>query len=474
MPLRPVTNRPARAASQPILIALGAALLIALLGSFGGGPRMALGADPTESASPTATPTVTPTPTAPPPPGATVLGSTVKFYGRGYGHGVGMSQHGARGRALAGQGSTTILAHYYRGATLGTIPTTARIRVRVLYGWQARPTAPLLVYGRRTAWSIDGIGKTFPVDAALRLIPLTTATANGPRTTWRLRVTAPDGTVLHDAAKPAGVALRGAASGTRFQLWSKPGSYDQYRGVLRIRASSTGPTVTVVNELRLETYLRGVVPAEMPSTWPAAALEAQAIAARSYAARRLRPGVSYYDVVDTSSSQVYRGALGERETTNAIIAATAGVVLTSGSTVANTLFHSTGGGATESNQNVFTSSTGAKVAGAVSYLRGSSDRAADGSAYDRAAPYATWETKAYTREQLSAWFAADPRTAVGTLSAIDLRDRGVSGRLISVTLMGSSGTIKVSGEVFRSVFNAGRPSADPMLRSTLLATAPIP
>ena len=472
MPLHLADHRSARRASQPILIALGAALLIALASSFAGGPRAALGADPTEGPSPTATPT--PTSTTPPPPGTSVLGSTVRFYGRGYGHGVGLSQYGARGRALAGQDSTAILAHYYRGAVLGTMPTATRIRVRVLFDWRARPTVPLLVYGRRTAWSVDGIAAVFPVDAALRLIPTTTATTGGPRTTWRLRVTAFDGTVLHDAAKPASVALRGAASGTRFQLWSKPGTYDQYRGILRIRASSGDPDVTVVNELKLETYLRGVVPAEMPSTWPAAALRAQAIAARSYAARRLRPGVSYYDVVDTSSSQVYRGALGERTTTNAIIAATAGVVLRSGSTIANTLFHSTGGGATESNQNVYTSSSGAKVAGAVSYLRGSQDRAPDGSAYDKAAPYATWATKTYTRDQLSAWMADDPRTDVGTLSAIDLRDRGVSGRLISVTLIGSTGSKRVSGEVFRSVFNAGRPSADPMLRSTLFATAPIP
>ena len=112
------------------------------------------------------------------------------------------------------------------------------------------------------------------------------------------------------ATRPSGFVLRRENSGTRFQLWSKNGLNDQYRGILRIRASSSDPTVTVVNELNLETYLRGVVPAEMPSTWPTAALKAQAIAARSYAARRLRPGVSYYDVVDTSSSQVYRGVLG--------------------------------------------------------------------------------------------------------------------------------------------------------------------
>jgi stage II sporulation protein D len=217
-----------------------------------------------------------------------------------------------------------------------------------------------------------------------------------------------------------------------------------------------------------------VVGVEMSSAWPTAALEAQAIASRSYAARRLRPGVSYYDVPDDSSSQVYHGALGEHATTNVIVKATAGEVLKSGSSIANTLYHSAGGGATENNENVYVSSTGAKVAGAVSYLRGSMDRDANGRAYDAASPHATWATATYTRAQLSAWFAADSRTNVGTLKAIDLRNRGVSGRLISVTLIGSSGSRKVSGDVFRSVFNAGRPSTDPMLRSTLFATAPIP
>ena len=102
------------------------------------------------------------------------------------------------------------------------------------------------------------------------------------------------------------------------------------------------------------------------------------------------------------------------------------------------------------------------------------DRDALGRSYDSAAPYATWATRTYTRDQLTAWFAADPRTNVGTLTAIDLRNRGVSGRLISVTLIGSAGTKRVSGVVFESVFNARRPSGDPMLRSTLFATAPIP
>ena len=385
-----------------------------------------------------------------------------------------MSQYGARGRALAGQDSTMILAHYYQGATLGSIAPSTRIRVLVLSRWRATASKPLVIYGRTAPWSIDGIAKTFPIDAKLRVTPTTTTTSSGTKTTWRIRVNAPTGPILHDGTKPATLVIRGATSRSRLQLYSKPGTYDRYRGILRIRTSSVSPTVTVVNELALDVYLRGVVPVEMPSTWPTEALKAQAIAARSYAARRLRPGVSYYDVTDDSRSQVYRGTLGEKATSNLVITSTAGVVLKSGSRIANTLFHSTGGGATEHNENVFVSSTGAKVSTPVSYLRGSADRAADGLAFDAAAPYATWRTKTYTRAQLSAFFATDARTSVGTLTALDLRDRGVSGRYRSVTLIGSAGTKRVSGDVFRAVFNAARPTTDPLLRSTLFALAPVP
>ena len=110
----------------------------------------------------------------------------------------------------------------------------------------------------------------------------------------------------------------------------------------------------------------------------------------------------------------------------------------------------------------------------MSYLRGSLDRTADGVPFDLGSPYATWSTGTYSRALLSSWFAGDPRTSVGTLLALDLRNRGVSGRLVSVTLIGSGGRKTVSGEVFRSVFNARRPSTDPSMRSTLVGTQPIP
>jgi peptidoglycan hydrolase-like amidase len=172
---------------------------------------------------------------------------------------------------------------------------------------------------------------------------------------------------------------------------------------------------------------------------------------------------------------VYLGSLRETNATDAVITSTAGQVLKSGSSIANTVFHSAGGGGTEHNENSFVSSSGTKVAGSVSYLRGSSDRRADGTAYDSASPYATWKTATYTRSQLSSWFASDSRTNVGTLAKLDLRNRGVSGRLISVTLIGSTGTKKtVSGDVFRAVVNAKRPSGDPSFRSNLFALTPLP
>src|SRR5665811_2500643 len=367
---------------------------------------------------------------APSPTGSTALGATVTFYGRGWGHGVGLSQYGARGRALAGQDAATILAHYYQSTTIGTT-ANPQIRVLVLEKFAATATTPLSIYGRGGAWTIDGIAAVFPADARLRAL----ADPSSGTTTWRLIVDGAGGTVLWDAPFSGDVRVRPAANGTSLQLWSKPSSYDRYRGTLRIIATTA---VNVINEIPLETYLRSVVPAEMPTSWPAEALKAQTIAARSYAAVQLHPGISTFDVYDDTRSQVYLGSLHEDPVTDRVVAGTAGQVLRSGSAIAKALFHSTGGGATENNENAFVSSTGSKVAGPVSYLRGSSDRAPNGTAYDAASPYATWQTATYTRSQLSAIFAADSRTNVGALVALDLRDRGVSGRLISVTLIGLS------------------------------------
>ena len=417
---------------------------------------------PTTSPTPTATPAPTPVPI---PAGATALGASVAFRGNGYGHGVGMSQYGARGRALAGQTAATILAQYYRNTTLGTIDPATQIRILILNGYLATETAPLVAVGLGGPWKIDGFASPFAAGTKLSVRPPLPGT-----TGWRLTVTDPLGATLATATRTSQFVLAPADSTGRVELKTKPSFYDEYRGVLRVHLVLN--RLTVVNELSIDAYLRGVVPAEMPSTWPAAALQAQAIAARSYAAYRLRPGVGLYDTVDDSRSQVYRGVLGEKAATDAAITATAGTVMRNGASYVNALFHSTGGGATEHNENAFVSPTGAKVAGPVSYLRGSPDRDAAGVAYDAGSPYAAWSTKAYALATLSGWFASDPRTNVGSLVALDVRNRGVSGRLISVTLIGSLATRTVSGDVFRAVFNARKPTSDPLLRSNALFLLP--
>ena len=408
------------------------------------------------------------------PAGVTPLPASVTFHGRGYGHGVGMSQYGARGRALAGETAASILAHYYRGTTLSTINPATPVRVALLSGWTATKTVPLTIHGRDGAWSVDGVPGMLPADARLTYTPSVATTASGTKVAWRLKIVSATGVVLYDAARSSSFRIRAATASTMLQLAPKPASRNRYRIVLRVVPKTTAPTVSVANELPLDVYLRGVVPAEMPSSWPTEALRAQAIVARSYAARALRPTVSWFDVYDDTRSQVYHGRTGERSTTNAAIAATSGQILRSGSAIANTVFHSTAGAHTEHNENVFVSSTGTKVAGPVGYLRGVPDVAPDGTAYDKAAPYATWKSATWTAAQLSAFLAADPRTNVGTVLGLDLRSKGPSGRLLSVTIYGTAGTKKVSADIFRAVINKGKLVSAAPIRSNLFGLTPPP
>src|SRR5687768_8736029 len=105
------------------------------------------------------------------------------FHGRGWGHGVGMSQHGARGRALAGQKAGAILAHYYAGTTLGSKDPASMVRVLLLSKLAATASSPLAIIGRGGTFTIERIG-SFPADAKISAWP-----ASAGSTTWTLRVT---------------------------------------------------------------------------------------------------------------------------------------------------------------------------------------------------------------------------------------------------------------------------------------------
>jgi stage II sporulation protein D len=390
---------------------------------------------------------------------------TVTFYGRGYGHGVGMSQYGARGRALAGQSAATILAHYYQGTTISTVSASAPVRVLVLSTSTATASHPIVLHGRGSPFSIDGLTGAFPVGARVEVWK----SGSG----FGILVSSSSGATLRTASSStADLRIRSGADPGRIEVDSKPVADDTYRAVIRILGTSSG--ANVINEVGLDLYLRGVVSAEMPASWPAEALKAQAIAARSYGEEHVHPGSGSYDLFDDTRSQVYHGSLGETTTTNGLVVATAGEVLRSGSVIINALYHSADGGATENNEDVFTSGTGQIVAGPASYLRGSADRAPNGADYDSGSPHAAWQTATYSLAQLSAIFATDPRTSSGTLTSLDLSDKGVSGRPIRIVLTGSLGIRTVSSEVFREVFNSGSPATDPYMWSTLIDTSPIP
>ena len=383
---------------------------------------------------------------------------------------MGLSQYGARGRALAGQTADQILAAYYTGSTPATTDAARNVRVRVLAGFRPSPTSPLRIYGRGGPWTIAHVGGSFPADAQARIWRATGTATSGA---WHLRVLAPDATtVLLDTTVSANVVVRPASDATTLQLFSKPTSYDTYRGRLKVFLQAA--TVRVVNHVGLDDYLRGVLPVEMPASWPTEALAAQAVAARSYAVRRLHPSRGAFDLYDDTRSQVYRGVKAESAVTNAIIDAAPGGILVSGSSVVNAFYHSTGGGATEDNEYAFVSSAGKVVAGPVSYLRGIEDVAPDGTPYDAAAPLFAWTTDAMSRDQLSAIMERDPRTDVGDLLRLNLTHRGVSGRLFRVALVGTTGRKVVSADVFRAVYNAGRPSGSSQLRSNLFNLAPLP
>ena len=128
----------------------------------------------------------------------------------------------------------------------------------------------LVVHGRGGAWSIEGIATTFPANARLTLAPVSAGS-----TTYKLRVVSAGGTQLYASLRSAGVNLLPGSAAATLQLDSKGSTYDTYRGKLRIRLTTS---IRVIDDLGLDAYLRGVVPAEMPPSWPAEALKAQAIA----------------------------------------------------------------------------------------------------------------------------------------------------------------------------------------------------
>jgi stage II sporulation protein D len=242
-----------------------------------------------------------------------------------------------------------------------------------------------------------------------------------------------------------------ATDADAFPVWNER----RYRGELALSATDSG--ITVVNRLPLESYLRGVVALEMGDR-PAsdmAALEAQAVAARSYTVARLRAtGQRDWDLGVTVSDQVYGGVDAERTLADAAVAATDGEVLTYGGRVVSAPYHSTCGGSTAEATEVW---RGAQEP----FLTRVSDRIpGTDRAYCDIAPRFRWE-RTFERAELDRLlerylrrYSSAPDGSLGATRHVSIDGTTPSGRAAAVVFTTSRGSYRVRGNDARYILRS--------------------
>ena len=351
--------------------------------------------------------------------------SVLSLAGHGYGHGHGMSQWGAYGAASKGMTWRSIVGFYYPGTTLQAVPnSTIRVQLRILGYSNA------VVYNSSSLqYSAGGSAfKTLGAPSAITRFRLQPSSTGLAMQQWV-------GGAWKAFATPASpLKLRDSRGAVTVGVWSSSrGDYvpRAYRGDIVVNHISSTQQSTV-NTLLMEDYLKAVVPAEMPSSWSAEALKAQAVAARTYAAQnRAEPAARTrtYDTCDTTSCQMYSGMPAEAASTDAAIAATSGQMLMYGGSPAFTQFSASNGGY--------------MVAGGQPYLVTKADP------YDGAIP-----------NSANSWTKDIPLTtiertwpSIGSFQRMRvlLRDTHGTwgGRILSLALDGSKGSVTMSGTSFQ-------------------------
>jgi SpoIID/LytB domain protein len=326
--------------------------------------------------------------------------------GAGYGHGIGMSQYGAYGYALEGAKYPGILAHYYKGTSISTAPDRP---VRVLL----QPVDPYIRVRGATSVGGRAIKPDTTYVAKRRGAGIAVTTAAGRRV-------ARFGSIVSfrssDPMRLLGPALNSVNNGL-------------YRGDIEVRLDGGG--VTAINQIDMDSYLRGVVAGEMPSTWPLEALKVQAVAARTYAlATRKTDGA--FDQYPDTRSQVYRGVTGESVRSDAAVSDTSGRIVAYGGQPAVTYYFSTSGGHTENVEYSFVGSLSKP------WLVGVPDP------YDTQSPYHRWQAS------FSAAALDRALGAPGAFKRLKVLQRGVSPRVVQARVIGSTGSRTLSGPQVRS------------------------
>jgi stage II sporulation protein D len=344
--------------------------------------------------------------------------ATIRIYGHGYGHGHGMAQHGAQGAALQGLTHQQIAEFYYPGTTWGT----ARGKVSVLITADTSKDVKVLAGSRLRLRALTS-GKVFdladarPRASRWRIRPVSggLAQVSFKTSSWKVFRTLEGDAELFTPRSPTTLVL-------------PSGAKVAYRGKLRSMRKDT------VNVLPLDRYLQGVVPQEMPPLWEPEAVQAQSVAARTYASyERAHPLAPHYQICDTTSCQVYGGASAEHPAATAAIRATRGEVLLYDGAPAFTQFSASSGGWTS--------------AGSAPYLVAKEDP------YDgwSGNPHSSWQTVVSDGTVEKAF------PGIGNLTRIRFSGRDGNGewggRVDTVKVTGVDGgktvTRSVSGEDFR-------------------------
>lgn len=400
-------------------------------------------------------------------PAALSAEPTFVIRGHGFGHGIGMSQYGAKGMAEHGWTYDRILSHYYQGTTLGSLATEPVVRVAIHKTdtpsgyWTVRGNnADIWVdYPGRSNSSAEYAGGGYlvlPKGQSFTVCPLgssTTITIRDQNSVPKAVIT---GSWVHlwerDTSKPRYSGLVQVFQPTGPNKDPLPNLL--YKGSLKLERGTTPDTASLLharNYVYLEDYVQCVVPRESPASWAREALKAQAVAARAYAYVGLKPA-NPFDMFCTTSSQVYNAwgqwisgdgnvRHGDDPDTAVLegdwlsdpaVTQTRLQVVKYGSTIVQTYFHSTSGGHTEDIDKAWPSAT------AQPYYQGVPDP------YESSAnpPYEDWGPWTYTASQvraklLSAGFKSSDIPV--TITDMRVSKRGDSGRVMELVLYGGAG-----------------------------------
>jgi SpoIID/LytB domain protein len=389
----------------------------------------------------------------------------VTIYGKGWGHGIGLSQWGAQGWAEGAAGprltGEEIVAKYFPSAILASQPITQPFRVLL--------SAPSTGCVSRTIANVARMrsaGGMRLVNNADPTIVYGETASNQPLRFWN------DGgslVVRNDSNNQ--VVFFGADTVMLVpkQSWD-PIYIDQkdlsYRGSIRVGLREGG-NLQVVNFVSSDDYMRGALPGEMPSHWEFEALRAQAIAARTYAAwRQSTAGDRVWDVRDDTADQCYGGYTFESPRTTAAVDATAALILKYDGKPIRALYSSASGGISENVGCVLDAERVGDTWGCAKgwpYLQVTEDPA-ETAAYDKRGgmPHTLW-SQWFSTKEIRKQILEDYAVDIGSFISMEFNE-SPGGRPISVRVRGSSATVDLKGDRFLRITLG--------LKSTLVRTTP--